>query len=88
MKWSTFNQSLVRHCKILKGFDIINNGESDLKEMNKEKIGKPFNYPNNFPLLLLGYDKADCDHPYRQTEKGIGQEDMPMGKYLPFLNIP
>ena len=56
--------------------------------MNKNKIGKPFNYPNIFPLLLFGYDKAYCDHPYRQTEEGIGQEDMPMEKYLPFLNIP
>jgi hypothetical protein len=46
--------------------------------MNKDKIGKPFNYPNIFPLLLRGYDKAGCDHPYRQIEEGIGQEGMPM----------
>ena len=39
--------------------------------MNKDKVGKPFHYPNTF-LLLLGYAKAYFHLPYRQTE-GIAQ---------------
>jgi Transposase DDE domain len=71
MKWSAYNQSLVRRGEILIGFDVINNWDSELKEMNKDKVGEPFSYPDTF-LLLLGYAKAYFHLPYRQTE-GIAQ---------------
>ena len=71
MKWSTYNQSLVRRGEILLGFDVINNWDTELKEMNKDKVGEPFHYPNTF-LLLLGYAKVYFHLPYRQTE-GIAQ---------------
>ena len=41
--------------------------DAELKEMNKDKVGEPFHYPNTF-LLLLGYAKAYFHLPYRQTE--------------------
>ena len=82
MKWSIYNQSLVRRGEILLGFDVINNWDTDLKEINKGKVGEPFHYPNTF-LLLLGYAKVYFHLPYRQTE-GIAQEDMLKEKYLPF----
>jgi hypothetical protein len=71
VKWSIYNQSLVRRGKIILGFDVINNWDTELKEMNKDKVGEPFHYPNTF-LLLLGYAKAYFHLPYRQTE-GIAQ---------------
>ena len=71
MKWSTYNQSLVRRGEIMIGFDIIDNWDTELKEMNKDKVGEPFQYPNTF-LLLLGYAKAYFHLQYRQTE-GIAQ---------------
>ena len=67
MKWPAYNQSLVRRGEILIGFDVINNWDTELKEMNKDKVGEPFHYPNTF-LLLLGYAKAYFHLPYRQTE--------------------
>ena len=67
MKWSVYNQSLVRRGEILLGFNIINNLDTELKEMNQGKIGESFHYPNIF-LLLLGYAKAYFHLPYRQTE--------------------
>ena len=57
MKWSVYNQSLVRRGEILLGFDIIDSWDTELKEMNKDKVGEPFHYPNTF-LLLLGYAKV------------------------------
>ena len=48
MKWSTYNQSLVRRGQILIGFDVIDNWDTELKEMNKDKVGEPFQYPNTF----------------------------------------
>lgn len=71
MKWPDYNQSLVRRGEILIGFDVIDNWDAELKEMNKDKVGEPFSYPNTF-LLLLGYAKVYFHLPYRQTE-GIAQ---------------
>src|SRR3954452_25411912 len=71
MKWSIYNRSLVRRGEILLGFDVINNWDTELKEMNKYKVGEPFHYPDTF-LLLLGYAKAYFHLPYSQTE-GIAQ---------------
>ena len=39
-----------------------------LKEMEKDKIGQTFHYPNTFLHLLLGYAKVYFHLPYRQTE--------------------
>jgi hypothetical protein len=71
VKWSEYNESLVRRGEILLGFDAINNWDTELKEMNQGKIGEPFHYPNTF-LLLLWYAKAYFHLPFRQTE-GIAQ---------------
>jgi hypothetical protein len=38
MNLSLYNQSLVRRGEILLGFDVINNWDTDLKEMNKAKV--------------------------------------------------
>jgi hypothetical protein len=38
MKRSVYNQSLVRRGEILIGFDVINNWDTDLKEMNKYTV--------------------------------------------------
>jgi hypothetical protein len=71
MNWSIYNQSLVRRGEVLIGFDVVDNWDTELKEMNRDKVGEPFQYPNTF-LLLLGYAKAYFHLPYRQTE-GIAQ---------------
>jgi hypothetical protein len=71
MKWSIYNQSLDRRDEIILRFDVSNNWDTELKEMNRDKIGEPFHYPNTF-LLLPGYAKAYFHLPYRQTE-GIAQ---------------
>src|SRR6476469_10712546 len=72
MNWPSYNQSLVRRGEILLGFDVIDNWDSELEEMNKDKVGEPFSYPDTF-VLLLGYAKAYFHLPYRQTEEGIAQ---------------
>ena len=81
MKWFIYNQSLVRRGEILLGFDVIDNWDAELKEMNKDKIGEPFHYPNTF-LLLLGYAKVYfiC-HIYKQK---VLHKHMLKEKNLPF----
>ena len=73
MKWSVYNQSLVRGGKLVIAFDVINNCDTELKEMNKDKIAEPFHYPNTF-LLLLEYATAYYHLPYSQTKEGIARE--------------
>src|SRR6185503_4749631 len=80
MNWPSYNQSLVRRGEILLGFDVIDNWDSELKEMNKDKVGEPFQYPNTF-LLLLGYAKVFFHLAYRQTEgiaKGHAKGKIPL----------
>jgi hypothetical protein len=83
MKWSAYNQFLVRRGEILLGFDVINNWDAELEEMNKDKVGESFHYPNTF-LLLLGYAKVYFHLPYRDRLKEL-YKNMPTEKYLPSL---
>ncbi|MDR4491765.1 MAG: hypothetical protein R2685_12815 [Candidatus Nitrosocosmicus sp.] len=39
MKWSDYSESLVRRGEILLGFDVIDNWDNELQEMNRGKIG-------------------------------------------------
>jgi hypothetical protein len=82
MKWPIYDHFLVRSGELLLAFDIINNWDAELKEMNKNKVGEPFQYPNTF-LLLLGYAKAYFHLPYRQTQKEL-HKDMLKKKSHPY----
>lgn len=53
--WSDYNESLVRRGEILiLGFDIIDNWDKELEEMNRNKMGKRFGFPDSF-ILAIGY---------------------------------
>ena len=68
MDWpAIYNQYLVKRGKVLLCFDFIDNWDTELKEMNKDKIGEPFHYPNTF-FLLLGHAKAYFHLPFRKPK--------------------
>jgi Transposase DDE domain len=67
INWRKYKQSLVKRGEIMLGFDIIDNWDNELEEMNKGKVGEPYRYPNSF-LLLLGYARVYFHLPFRQTE--------------------
>jgi hypothetical protein len=58
VKWSEYNESLVRRGEILLGFDIIDKWDKELEEMNKGKTGEPFHYPDTFVLMLYRIRKS------------------------------
>ncbi len=70
--WKNYNESLVRKGEILLDFDVIDNWNTELIEMNKNKEGRKFVYPDSF-IKLLGYMRAYFHLPYRQTE-GVVRE--------------
>jgi Transposase DDE domain len=70
--WKNYNESLVRRGEILLDFDVIDNWNTELIEMNKNKEGRKFVYPDSF-IKLLGYMRAYFHLPCRQTE-GVVRE--------------
>ena len=67
MNWNKYNESLVKRGEVLLDFDVIDNWDKELEEMNKDKEGRKFVYPDSF-IKLLGYMRAYFHLPYRQTE--------------------
>ena len=53
--------------KVLIWFDVIDNWNTELEEMNKDKQGRKLEYPDSF-IKLLGYMRVYFHLPYRQTE--------------------
>jgi IS5 family transposase len=72
VNWANYNESLVRRGEILLDFDVVDNWDSELVNMNKHKKGRKFVYPDSF-IKLLGYMRAYFHLPYRQTE-GVVRE--------------
>ena len=75
MKWSVYNQSLVRRGEILLGFDVINNWDAELKEMNKDKVGLGTISLSKYlsPSLTWVCQGVISSTIQRQTEEGIAQ---------------
>ena len=67
MNWNKYNESLVKRGEVLLDFDVIDNWDNELEEMNKGKEGRKFVYPDSF-IKLLGYMRVYFHLPYRQTE--------------------
>jgi hypothetical protein len=70
--WKNYNESLIKRGEVLLDFDVIDKWDSELEEMNKDKEGRKFVYPDSF-IKLLGYMRAYFHLPYRQTE-GVVRE--------------
>ena len=80
MNWPSYNQSLVRRGEILIGFDVINNWDAELKEMNKYKVGETFQYQDTF-LLLLGYAKVISSTLSSNQRRHCTREGMLNGRF-------
>jgi hypothetical protein len=72
VKWSDYNESLVRRGEILLGFDVKDNWNIEIEEMNRGKPGEPFHYPDTF-VLTLGYAKVYFHLPYSQIDRRYRQ---------------
>ena len=66
--WHIYNESLVRRGEVVLDFDVIDNWNNELDNMNEGKeYGASDVYPDSF-AQLLGYMRAYFHLPYRQTE--------------------
>ena len=65
--WPSYNESLVRRGQVLLDFDVLDEWDHELSQMNEGKVGEPYDYPDSF-MQLLGYMRAYFHLPYRQTQ--------------------
>src|SRR4249920_2671181 len=65
--WYSYNLSLVRRGQVLLDFDVLDEWDHELSQMNEGKVGEPYDYPDSF-MQLLGYMRAYFHLPYRQTQ--------------------
>jgi len=77
--WKEYNERLVRRGEILISMDFIENWEKELEEMNKNKRGRPYEYPNSFMQFLAFLYIAFL--PFRQLEGFLRG----LSKYIPKL---
>ena len=52
--WRNYNEKLVKRGEILLSLDFINRIDEELKEMNKGKKGRPYEYTNSL-FVFLGH---------------------------------
>lgn len=74
--WRIYNERLARRGEIFISEDILYNWDKELAEMNRNKKGRRYQYPDSF-IKILGYVRAYFGLPYRQTEGLIRTYHMP-----------
>jgi hypothetical protein len=52
MSWHDYNDYPVERGRILFGLGFASSWKKDLKEMNKDKVGRPFNFPDSYIEFL------------------------------------
>src|SRR6185312_16295843 len=65
--WPSYNQSLVRRGQVLLDYDVLEDWDHELSQMNHGKVGEPYAYPDSF-IQLLVYMRAYFHLPFRQTQ--------------------
>ena len=64
--WKEYNEKLVRRGELYISLDFLKEWDRELDEMNRNKIGRPFIYPENFMYFLAFIHIAFL--PFRQIE--------------------
>ena len=80
--WKKYNRELVRRGELLLEHDFLKNWDRELKQMNKGKRGKPFEYPEGF-VRFLAPIRVFFHLPYRQEEGFVEA----LAKLLPELKV-
>ncbi len=67
MSWHDYNESLVERGRIIFDLGFASSWKSELKSMNKHKVGRPFDFPESY-IEFLTFMKVGFDAPYRLIE--------------------
>ena len=73
MSWHDYDEALIeRGCAIL-DLDSLTSWKEELDAMNRDKLGRPYEFPNSYISSFLAFMKVGFDIPYRTVE-GIVRE--------------
>ena len=67
--WHDYNESLIERGRVLIDLDFIKSTNEEIMNMNKDKVGAPFQYSDNY-IQFLAFLKIGFKIPYR-TVQGI-----------------
>jgi hypothetical protein len=67
--WSTYNESLIERGNILMDIGFIKSQRKELSDINRNKVGRPFLYPDSY-VQFLAFIKIRFFISYR-TVQGI-----------------
>ncbi|GIU71749.1 MAG: IS5 family transposase [Candidatus Nitrosocaldaceae archaeon] len=67
MNWHDIDERLIKRGEILLSLDFIDNYDKELEELNKHKVGRPYQITNNY-AQFLAIIRYMLDIPYRQLE--------------------
>ena len=67
--WHDYNESLIERGRVLIDLDFIRSSNEEINKMNKDKVGAPFQYSDNY-IQFLAFLKIGFKIPYR-TVQGI-----------------
>ena len=62
--WHDYNESLIKRGRVLIDLDFIRSSNEEIKNMNKDKVGTPFQYSDNY-IQFLASLKIGFKIPYR-----------------------
>ncbi|HJS64820.1 MAG TPA: transposase [Nitrososphaeraceae archaeon] len=68
--WSAYNESLIERGHILMDIGFIKSQRRELSKMNKNKVGRPFLYPDSY-VQFLAFLKIGFSISYRTRVQGI-----------------
>jgi hypothetical protein len=80
MSWHDYNESLVERGRIIFDLGFASSWKSELKSMNKHKVGRPFNFPDSY-IEFLAFIKVGFDAPYRMVEGAVEA----LSEYISFI---
>ncbi len=67
--WNEYNEKLIRRGEIFISKDVINSWNKELAVMNRNKIGRKYQFPDSF-MKILGYVRVYFGLPALAMENG------------------
>ena len=65
--WHDYNESLIERGRVLIDVTFLKSSNKEIKKMNNDKVGAPFQYPDSY-IQFLAFLKIGFKIPYRMVQ--------------------
>ena len=84
--WPKYNESLVRRVEVLMDLSILDSWDGSLDRENEGKVGRPFEYPQEF-FVFLSKIRSLWNVPFRELEGFVRKLSELTGKFHPLSYV-